>query len=247
MKTILLSLSIICFTSALAQESVGEVLTQQSKWTFGWVYSPEVSHRILGEGTEANQSTFGIIDSRNDSERAKFGQSFSLFLGYRVSKTFTLEGGFGYTDFGEGLKPVDLTSVWAPEEIFGTYYGVNHLHVASLPITLHVNLGGRRVKWFVSAGVAPSLLMSANSTSRIEYSNGDVQTSSYFSNSAQEEYSRFILGANVSAGIDYQYSEKASLRIAPVFRITATDTYSDVPIRANYFNAGIEFGTVYKL
>lgn len=245
MKTILLSLSIICFTSALAQESVGEMLPKQSNWTFGWVYSPEVSYRILGESDLADENTSWIIDLRNENERVKFGQSFSLFFGYQLSKMFKLEAGLGYTDFGEGQKPASL--IGPDGTLFATIESTAHVHVLSIPLTIHVNLGGNRVKGFIAAGIAPSYMARYTTYNTLQYSDGSISKSSNYWVSAQENYSRFILGASLSGGIDYQYSNKASLRIAPVFRITATDTYSDVPIRANYFNAGIELGTVYKL
>ena len=248
MKTILFSLSILCFTSAIAQEKEAEPnLTKPSKFTFGWVYSPEVAYRILSESESADGITQSLINSRNNNEQAKFGQSFSFFWGYKLSKTFVLEGGLGYTDFGEALKPYDIFNGPFPEDIYATVSRTNRIHVANLPITLHVNLGGNRVQGFISAGVAPGLMMRTTSTVIYDYPDGGKTTANNYYVGAQENFSKFILGAHISGGVDYKYSEKASLRIAPVFRITATDTYSGVPIKANYFNAGIEFGTVYKL
>lgn len=207
MKIILLSLSIFCFTSVIAQEeSVSGPLAKQSKWTFGWVYSPEVSYRILGESDLADENTSWIIDTRNENERVKFGQSFSFFLGYQLSKMFKLEAGLGYTDFGEGQKPASL--IGPDGTLFATISSTAHVHVLSIPLTLHVNLGGNRVQGFIAAGIAPGYMARYTTYNTFEYSDGSISKSSNYSVSAQENYSRFILGANLSGGIDYQFSEK---------------------------------------
>lgn len=251
MKTVLLSLLIACTIQASAQNMTGKLLRipppRESKLTFGWVYSPEVSYRILGESELADENTSYVIDFRNDLERIKYGHTFSLFLGYDLSKRFTLEAGLSYTDFGEGRKPQDLLFGSIPDPIVATLTGSYNIHVASVPITLHVNLGEKRVRGFISAGIAPSYFLKYTTRSVIDYNNGDHSISKQTSANSQENYSKFILGAHISGGIDYQYNKKVKFRIAPVLRITATDTYSDVPIRANYFNAGIEMGMIYRL
>ena len=247
MKTTLLTLCIFGFISTAFSQNIESdpSNTKSSKFTFGWVYSPEVSYRILGESDLADENTSSIIDFRNDNEQAKFGQSFSFFAGYNFSKTFTLEAGLGYTDFGEGQKP--FTLVFSTGEEYATLKSTYHIHVVSVPVSLHINLGGNKVRGFISAGVAPGLFMRYTRYSMMEYSDGSTENSNSFNIGDQSNFSKFLLGAHISGGVDIKYSEKARFRIAPVFRITATDAYSEVPIKANYFNAGIEFGTIYKL
>lgn len=245
MKIVILSLFTLFLFSATAQsEGVEANIPKFSKFTFGWAYSPEVSYRMLSESDEANEFTESVINFRNEHEGVKFGQSFSVFWGYQFSKIFSLEGGIGYTDFGEGLKSQDLLY---SDGTTTTLKGSNHIHFLSVPISLHVNLGGNRVRGFVSAGIAPGYMARFTTYAQWKYEDGSTSTSNTYNAGAQDNYSRFILGAHLSGGVDIKYSEKANLRIAPVFRITTTDVYSGQPIKANYFNAGIEIGTVYQL
>jgi hypothetical protein len=248
MKTILFSLSVLCFTSVVAQESEAKPLSQKpSTWKLGWVYSPEVSYRILTEGDQADGLTEFLIDLRDDAQQAKFGQSFSLFGGYQLSKTFSIEAGIGYTDFGDGRKSIDLASIADPTTVIATVKGSNHLHVATIPVSIHVNLGGNKVKGFISAGIAPGMMMRYTTRSYFDYSDGSTRTQNSYSASQQGFYTKFILGAHISGGVEYHYNNKASLRIAPVFRMTTNSVFSDDEINGHYFNAGIEIGTVYKL
>lgn len=247
MRTLLFSLSLLCFNSIIAQEKDVEPSFQESsKFTFGWYYSPEVSYRELTRGSESGSSANYVFEKKDAKEQAKFGQSFSFFMGYKLSKRFRLEAGLGYTDFGAGLKPTDI--VYAGNlEFIGTLTGSDHIHVASVPISLHVNLGGKKVKGFVSIGVAPSLFLGYTFNTTKDFTTGDKITTNYFIETYQDDYEKFILGAHISSGIEYQHNAKASLRIAPVFRVTATDVFTPGPISGHYYNAGLEIGTVYKL
>lgn len=247
MKTILITLLLGISANLFAQDATSELAPKKnSKFTFGWVYSPEVSYRILSEGDQADENTALFIDARNEQEQAKFGQSFSFFLGYQIASRFRLEGGVGFTDYGEAVKPYDLVNAIEPE-VIGTVKRANHIFVTTFPISLQFEFGKNKIRGFVSASVVPSILTSYSTNSKIEFTNGDISTGTFFSASAQDDYSKFILGANVSGGIDYKYSEKASVRIAPVFRMTTNTVYPDAPIRGHYFNVGIEFGTIYNL
>ncbi len=247
MKTILFSLALFFFSSVTAQEKEYELRTNRSsKFTFGWFYSPEVSYRSLTRGSETGIYADYLFEKKIDKEQAKYGQSLSFFCGYELSKTFTLEGGLGYTDFGAAKKPTDIEYP-GNLEIIGTLTGSDHLHLASVPINLRMNFGENKVRGFVSVGIAPSIFMGYTYKRTKSYTNGDKVTTSVFNESSQDDYSKFILGAHISGGIEYHYNNKASLRIAPVFRVTATDVFSEAPFSGRYYNAGIEIGTVYKL
>lgn len=249
MKTILFSLAFFCYTSLIAQEKeVESSMEKQSKWTFGWAYSPEVSYRILSGGSEADSNTTQEINDKNNDERVKFGQNGSLFVGYKLSSILTLEGGIGYTNFGTSTNPKDVHYIATdnfPELVYTTYW-INQFHLISLPINLHANFGQNRLRGFFSAGIAPGYLCYSSYTTHREYENGD-KTKKVVSTNHLGDFSKFILVAQISGGIDFQLSSKATLRIAPEFRITTNSIFTDKKIRGNYFNAGIETSMVYKL
>ncbi|MFK7784569.1 MAG: hypothetical protein AB8B56_05630 [Crocinitomicaceae bacterium] len=250
MKKIILIATLFSLATVNAQDSDRIAPTKSdSKFTFGWIYAPEVSYRILSEGDQSTPNIPLFIDSRNDREGYKFGQTFNAFFGYQFASNLKLEAGIGFTDYGERTKPFDLVSSFGPSsvEIVGTASGSSHIFVTTVPINLQFQMGKGKVRGFIAAGIAPGLLTRYMTRSKIEYPDGDVSTGTYYSPSEQENYSQFILSANISGGIDYRYSEKASLRIAPAFRMTANNVYPDAMIRGHYFNIGIEFGAVYHL
>lgn len=247
MKTILFTLSILFFTSSLAQELKDKTQPpKQSKWLIGFTYSPELAYRILTHSKESNPLTASVINFRKDSEQAKFGYSAKIFCGYRLSNKLILEGGFGYTDFGDRLKPYSATFGQNSNE-YATSSGHIHIPFFSIPISLHMNLGGNRIQGFISGGVAPSYLFWYRTNYKIEYPDGTETSGYHVGATDNSNISKFILEAHISGGIAVKINNKLCLRIAPEFKISATDTYSDYPIRANYFNAGIEIGMVYKL
>ncbi len=236
-------------TVSLAQNDSDKSLEfNDRKFTLGWFYSPELAYRFLSKGNNADASTSSIIKSRNENELPRFGQSISLFLGYRLNQRLSVEAGFISTDYGEAQKPTDLVYAGDPENPIGKVNQSNHLSVLSIPINLRYNWGGfLKTTVFSSLGVSPGMFHKYRSVQKIDYNNGDQATSVFYSVSAQDNYATFIVSAQISSGLDIKYNRKGSLRIAPVFRMTTTSVTKDTPIRGHYFNAGIEFGTTYKL
>ena len=249
MKNLIISFFILSLGSVLGQTSETENLSSKNlKITLGWTYSPEVSYRFLSEGKKANSNTLDEIETRNEATLPKFGQSFNLFWGSVLSNRFSLEGGLSYTDFGERGEPQDLYETHEQYEIVSaTIFRKYQFHVISFPISLHVNFGKKKIQGFISGGIAPSYLLRYTHRTRNEYVTGVITSSNNYNSVSQGNYSSFIFATHISGGIDYRYSEKASLRIAPVFRMTTNSILSDKEIRGHYFNAGIEIGTVYKL
>ena len=255
MKALLFLLLISVSTAITAQSSDGSITgvptNPPSKFIFGWFYSPEISYRTLSESDLADEFTPILIEQRNEREGVKFGQSFNFFFGYHFASRFRLEVGLGFTDYGEARKATDLVSVTNPfsAEVIGTITGSNHILVSTLPICLQFQMGkgNGEIRPFVTAGITPGILTRYITTSKTKYTDGNISNGTFYSPSIQDDYSKFILSANISTGIEYRYTEKASLRIAPVFRITTSTVYSGGPVRGHYFNAGIEFGTVYHL
>jgi hypothetical protein len=248
MKTALFLICIVVVSSVTAQnQEYNPTATHSSKFTFGWSYSPEIAYRVLYEGVESDTNTQSIIDSRNENELVKFGHSFSLYLGYNFSNKLSLETGLGYSNFGEALQPYDVFAGINQETFVGRVYKSNHIHVTSIPITLRMSSNGSRFKGFFAVGIAPGVLIRKTSKTVYRYANDDITTWYDVDSDDQKLYNKVILGAHISGGVDIKYGTKASLRIAPILRFTAHNLYTKDAIGANYFNAGIEIGTVYKL
>lgn len=248
MKLILFCISICFLTSSFAQESNAVIIPiEHSKFSIGWTYTPEVSYRIISEGTNTDNFTTQFIEYKNEHERAKFGQSANIFVGYKLSSLFTLEGGVGFTNFGMATQLKHVLYFPTENDPGVDYYSYrlyNH-YAFSIPINLRMNFGKKRLKGFCSIGLAPSYLGESRSTEHREYANGDKTVKTNVINDAGD-YTKFILGAQLSVGIDYQITNKLDLRIAPIFRMTTNSMLTDTEIRGNYFNAGISFGTVFN-
>jgi hypothetical protein len=251
MKTLSFLLLMSISTLGTAQSSdrtLADVLENApSKFIFGWVYSPEVSYRILTESDQATGSTPSFINTRNEEEGLKYGQTFNFFFGYQFASKFRLEAGLGFTDYGERIKPFELMNWGGAPGFGGTASGTTHFFVSTLPINLQFQMGSGKIQGFISAGVTPGLVTRYMTTSRIEYNDGSVSTGTYYSPTTQDQFTKFILSATISGGIDYRYSKKASFRIAPVFRMMTNSVNQNSPVDGYYFNAGIEFGSVYHL
>lgn len=248
MKFLSILLLFITSLSIAQTDSDKSLAFNDRKFSLGWFYSPEVAYRFLSEGDNADATTSAIIESRNDIEIPRFGQSASLFLDYRFNERLSIEAGFITTDYGEAQKPTDLVYAGDPETPIGTVNLRRHLSVHSIPINLRYNWGRfQNTTVFTSLGVSPGMFHKYRSVQQSDYNNGSKITYVSYSVSAQDNYTSFILSAQISSGLDIKYNRKGSIRIAPVFRMTTTSVTKDTPIRGHYFNAGIEFGTVYTL
>lgn len=250
MKTTLLLLFALYSSLVFCQtDEVKLVPSEFSKFTIGLAYSPEISYRLLSEGSNSNSSTEQSIIDKNSNDSIKFGQSGRFILGYGLSDKLTLESGIGYTNFGNTTKSKPIYYMPTDNGDPGSTileHTEKRFHVISVPINLHTRFGQNRLKGFFSAGVAPGLLISSTKIVHFEYESGK-KTKNVSSTNDLENFSNFILGVQVSGGVDFQFTKHVSLRVAPVFRMTANSIFADKEIRGNFFNAGIEIATVFTL
>ena len=251
MKLILFTFYLFCIVNVIAQEkeyhpSAGNT---SSKLYLGWEYSPEISYRFLSTEDEAPFAITDYVNWRNDHEIRKFAQSFNFFTGYRFNRSLSLELGLGYSNSGD-LRTTNISPVegGAPQEsVGGTGFWTHQLHMLSAPLSLNFRYGKRKIKGTFSVGVAPSFLFKAEYREKIEYNDGTTNTYVFSSEYSLEQYSNFQIGVHFSSGMEYQYSKRGILRIAPVFRMLATNAYEDEVMKSNYFNVGINIGMIFKL
>ena len=217
-------------------------------WSIGLSYSPELSYRFLGIRKGENEATMqSIIDYRNESETFKYGHTASVHIAYDLNKKFSLESGIGYTMFGDKTKPSELVvSDSNGLIVIGTSFARNSYHYVSVPLTLNYSFGTRSLKYVVSTGVSANLVVGQSNLLRIDMLDGGYFEQSTSSFGTPSSFHRLVLGAHISAGIEYHFSSKFSMQIAPVFRMTATSV-TDAPILGYYFNAGLETGVRWRL
>lgn len=220
----------------------------QGPWSIGLSYSPEASYRFLGIRNGENEATMqSIIDYRNESETFKFGHTAGVQIAYDLNKKISIESGISYTMFGDKTKPSDLVVADGNGVIIiGTSFARNSYHYVSVPLTLNYSFGTRALKYVVSSGISASLAVGQSNLLRIDYPDGGYFESSTSSFGTPSSFHRLALGAHLSAGIEYHFSSKFSMQLAPVFRMTATSV-TDAPILGYYFNAGLETGVQWRL
>jgi Outer membrane protein beta-barrel domain len=223
-------------------------LQQYSRFSIGLSYSPEASYRFLGIRKGENEATMQpIIDYRNESETFKYGHTASVHITYDLNKKFSLASGISYTMFGDRTKPFDISSLNGSSYMsIGSASGTNSYHYLSVPVSARFSFGGSALKYIVSPGISASFILASSNVIRIDYLDGGYFESTTSSFGTPISFQRFVLGAHISAGIDYHFSSKFSMQIAPVFRMTAT-SITDAPISGYYFNTGIETGVRLRL
>lgn len=250
MKTILFLFSMIVFLSANAQEKEYDPSSiTPSKFSIGFSYSPEITYRFLSSTDNANAIDIDFTNWRNENEEHTYGQSARIFMNYKLTSHFSLEAGLGYTEYGD-LRVTVSSPVegGAPDESTGSVTKWTHqLHTLSVPISLNINIGKKRITGFVSAGLAPCFLLKDVEKRKTTYNNGNVSEHTYSSEWSYEQYNNFFLEAHVSLGLEYRFSRKGKIRIAPGFKLLTTNVYTNEGMQGNYFNAGIEIGAVFKL
>ncbi len=221
---------------------------EYSRFSLGVSYSPEASYRFLGIRKGENEPILqSTIDSRNESEIFKYGHSAGIQITYDLNKKFSLESGISYTMFGEKTKPLDLVLVdVSGATLVGTYTWRNSYHYVSVPLGFNYSFGSGALKYVVSSGISASMVVGQSSTVRTDYVDGGYSESSSSAFGTPSSFHRLVLGAHISAGIQYHFSNKFSICAAPVFRVTAT-SITDAPILGHYFNTGIETGVQWRL
>ena len=219
-----------------------------SRFSLGVSYSPEVSYRFLGIRKGENESIMrGIIDSRNEPETFKFGHTAGVQITYDLNKKISLESGISYTMFGEKTKPYDLISTDINGlTITGTAVMNNSYHYVSVPLTFNYSFGSRALKYVVSSGISASIAVGHANIIRANYPPCHYSVSSLSGFILPNGFNRVALGAHIAVGFQYHFSSKFSIRVAPVFRMTATSVM-DAPITEHYFNAGLETGVQWRL
>lgn len=252
MKSIILLISLFFSVLTNAQDEMLALLpTKEFTFYLGWNYTFNKSFRFLSEGRDANAGTSSTISERNMIEHSLYSHGGGIFTGYRVSKQFSIEGGVGYSSFGQSEKKKEIIAIgMAPglDEVIGWKHNSSQLHIISVPVSFRLYFGTRRLRPLISAGVSTAMAMRYVKTTRYEYTNGlKNKFHSYSKDELKHSFSTFHLIGQFSTGVDIHVSSDVTVRLAPKFQITTNSIYAPKEIRGNYYNLGIEIGAVYDL
>ena len=212
--------------------------TKTKRIAIGLTFSPDYCYRTL----KPNETTKWIADFRDSIEIPKFGFTTGLCLLYQLNKRITLETGLQFSSKGEKTKQAPL--IFAQPEpgnpIKNTFiYKYNYLDI---PYKVNYFILTKRLKFFISGGVSTNLFLFRNTTSIVEYIDG--QTKTY--NSKGGGLSRINIAVLAGLGINYELNNKLTIRIEPTYRRSITSIVN-APIKGYSYSTGVNTGLFLKL
>lgn len=203
--------------------------------------SPDYSYRTLkSDGTMFSGS---VVSSRNNQEVAKFGYTVGLNIYFNITSRAAFETGIQYSNKGYKTKLMDL--VWLqPDPSLPTkgkfIYNISYLDI---PAKINLTFGEKKLRFCAGAGLAVNFLIKQTITSIQNYTNGDTKRKTSSSNN---NYKKLNLSPIISAGFDYTFNNKNSLKVEPTFRYGILKII-DAPVSENLWNVGLNIGYYFKL
>jgi hypothetical protein len=198
-----------------------------------------------------------IIDLRNRYEAPMFGYSGGVNILYQFSKHISAEAGVQYSKKGYAMKthdlyfgdPIDPRNGITYTNPGGNSSGLvniktryNH-HYLDIPVRALFTIGKKRMRFSSSIGITTNIPLKATQTTIIEYEDGDTKRTT---NDQLYKFNRLNISPTVSIGVDYQLSEKFSLKAEPTFRYGLIKII-DTPVTAYLWSGGMILSCYYKL
>jgi hypothetical protein len=218
--------------------------------------SPDLAYRALFNMDGSNSSDI-VISSRNGYESLKFSFTAGAVIGWRLNKKFRLESGLNYSNMGFELDFDKLPFTFSPEisdrnglpyvsgpvDLRIPYRNRKHLHYLEIPLKVFYRKEWRRWAIVSGLGISGGWLMLANETLLYRDANGDKDRSTRLS---ATDFKAFNVFALVSAGAEYRFSPRFSLRMEPSFRYGMIPI-SNTPVSAGLWNVGLSSAFFYHI
>lgn len=188
-----------------------------------------------------------IADIRDTLEIQKLGYCTGLNFSWNINKRLALETGIWYSD--EGYKTKKVLLIWItpsgqPDPTLAKYNTfIYHYNYIDIPVKANFYLTTKRAKFFISAGVSPSIFISQKLNSILEYSDGHVDKSMH---TGRTDFERINLKANVGLGFTYDLTKKLYYKIEPSYRRSITSIVN-APIKEYLYSIGLNIGISYKI
>lgn len=206
------------------------------RFRIGLRFSPDLCYRTLSNNT-SKDSVNAVINSRNEQEALLLGFTTGFGFDYRFSEQFGFEAGIQYSDKGyrrkiESNNPLQPNDPFIPEKAVYEY----HFKYLEIPLGINYTGDGERVHFYASGGLISHFLLQADEEVNLIFPGGKAekrkQPSPY-------TFNRFMLSAQVSAGIALDIGKRIELRIDPVFRYGLLKI-NDTLVTANLWSAGLQ-------
>jgi hypothetical protein len=177
-----------------------------------------------------------VPDMRNEQEIPKLGYSVGLSVLYDLNQSISLETGVLFSDRGEKTEELDLIGMDTVFNYPSKARFIYHYQYLDVPVKINIYLLRSNLSIFVSGGVSANFLLNEFSRVKGEKSDG----SEFEEKTESDQLEPFNLQVLIGAGIDYELSEKFSIRFEPVFRRSVMSIV-DAPIRQYPYSFGTNF------
>lgn len=227
MKYVLIALVVLSTLHIAAQE------TNKHKASIGIFYSPNISYRNLVGDSH-------IIDSRDDLEIVKYGQSFGLGFRYQFSNWIGIETGLNIQNRGFKAKPVEFIPSEPDPIIPDEFQTIDRFYYLGIPLklTLHKDLG--KIAIVPSLGIVGNILLDKEFIIIIT-TDGETEKKGY---KDKDDYRDFGLTSVVGIGIDYKLNQSIILSVTPILQYDLMSVI-DAPIETYLWDFGLSIACMY--
>ncbi len=234
---ILLIVTLSCFTSK-AQDN-----KRAKKILVGFNFSPDYSYRTLKPG-DPNAPGNVVIDLRNETEKAKFGYTTGINVGFNMTECVALETGLQFSNKGYQTNDRQLVYVSPPGPNDPTQASFSYnYHYIGVPLTVKFLLGKGKARFVSSAGFTTNFLLNASQTAQLEYANGRTEKKRQTS---PENYNKIDLSPMLSVGLLYKLANNIYFTAEPTLRYGLLKTV-DAPVKEHLWSAGLNLAVYHTV
>lgn len=236
MRIILFAILLHITTSAICQ-SPATVKLEGIKLSL--VFAPDYCYRLLNY----NSSYQWVEEIRNGEEMPTFGYTAGIGVKMNLTRKTVIETGLFYSVKGEQTKTREVNWVTSNTDLPMASKVQYHFTYIDIPLKFNYLLGGRKIKVFISSGVAMNIFIEKKSNVILEFNDGH-NTSEI--SAVDLGYLRFNLSALIGIGIKYTMSNRFSIYAEPVYRQYLSSIVADRKASEYPYSIGASIGVYYS-
>jgi hypothetical protein len=228
-----------------------------SRFSVGAVFIPACNYRQLTISDNANNYTSDIVAHRNTNESPLYSYSIGAGATYDINNKLSLECDILYSVKGyrweidwDGLTFGDMIDprfgfIYDTQEVLNTTDSwVYEYYYIDVPVKIHYNLTGHKLKIQCSVGVVPTFFYSAYQVSEGEISGTGESYSSFRKD--DESFTKIGLSGCAEIGAVYNFTDHFRISLSPQFQYSFTNLLtSEYPINSHLWSAGLNLSTFY--
>lgn len=206
----------------------------------GFVYAPEYAYRTL----KSAQDERWITETRDEVEVARFGYSTGINFAYKVTAKCMFEAQALFSDKGETVKNYELGNIAIAsylDRIPDKGALINHYYYLDVPLKLNYYLLNSNVKVYVTGGASVNYFLFQKTITILKFKDGSEEK---YTSRSQPAFEKINIALLAGFGINYDLSDKYTLKIEPVFKHAITPVIN-APVKTYLYSAGINFGVAY--